>query len=831
MDILAYKKFKVVKDVLDYLVKRLKEEKLAIFCGSGISINPPSNLPSGLILRQYILNKIFENLYDVGKLDMEIRERLFFGKFQHKHEIDEKEESIKELIYPFEAFIQCIDNNIPILETLVKLFSTGSPNKNHMLLAHLIERGYLWDIMTTNFDTKIEEAIESLNPPFIDPLFKIRYNLYYSEYQYDDTYIVEPSIYKIHGSIHDIDSIRATLSYISNRIMLQIRKNVIENFFKYKHHDILILGYSASDEFDVNPILRNLNTKNKIFKVEHISKNSNEAPSILELYDPFNNMDGCVIRINTDILVDYLWDNIIGIKWVDGEWNYNWRKNIQEWILKENYGKKTFLAGWIFFEIQEYETAKIFYNKSLKYFKKTGNQLAVASTFHQIANIYFLMGNYEEAKKLYNKSSNIRKELNDKKGMAGIYGQIANIYFEQGDHDKAEKYYKFSMDISEKEGILSGVARSLHQLGIIYEDRRDYEKAEDYFNRSMKIFDMLGDQSGVYHSLHELANLYSLMGDYKKAENLNSQSIAIKMKLGDGLGLARSLQQLARIHQKKGELVEAEKLFNQSIELFQKIGDRSGEALVLSNLASLSLEKEDYNKAEKLLKKNLNIIESLGNFSRTAKSYYELANIYMKLNKFNKAEEFYEKSKEIGMKIGYILGVAKCNNQLGNVQYFKNNFKKAEYLYYEAMKVFEKLNSKYELGVCYNAISRLFYKIRDFKKSKDYTLKSLQIFKSLGLKEDVEAANMQLKNIINIECSSIMVIIFGSVPYKLYKDDIWKIEEETGKKINDLTEDVFLSVIKKIGIMKLELTIKEKEIIEKMIAKRKFKKHVHKCNY
>ena len=64
-----------VVDQLEELVARIREGKLAIFCGAGISIRPPSNLPSARSLREAIL----ECLIDVSTLDDKVRKRLIEG--------------------------------------------------------------------------------------------------------------------------------------------------------------------------------------------------------------------------------------------------------------------------------------------------------------------------------------------------------------------------------------------------------------------------------------------------------------------------------------------------------------------------------------------------------------------------------------------------------------------------------------------------------------------------------------------------------------------------------------------------------------------------------
>ena len=66
------------------------------------------------------------------------------------------------------------------------------------------------------------------------------------------------NIYKIHGSISDLDSIRTTISYVSSKVMVEARTHILRQFFEENDNDILILGYSGSDHFDINQVIKEI---------------------------------------------------------------------------------------------------------------------------------------------------------------------------------------------------------------------------------------------------------------------------------------------------------------------------------------------------------------------------------------------------------------------------------------------------------------------------------------------------------------------------------------------------------------------------------------------
>ncbi|MFX1297597.1 MAG: zinc ribbon domain-containing protein [Promethearchaeota archaeon] len=65
--------------------------------------------------------------------------------------------------------------------------------------------------------------------------------------------------------------------------------------------------------------------------------------------------------------------------------------------------------------------------------------------------------------------------------------------------------------------------------------------------------------------------------------------------------------------------------------------------------------------------------------------------------------------------------------------------------------------------------------------------------------------------------TSVILLVGGSYGiYKLSQRDVQKIEEETKKSADDLTEEEFKAAMRKLGIEKLELTLEEEAAIDKV---------------
>ena len=159
------------QELLLEISEKIKLQESAIFFGAGISYN--SGLPLVYDLIKYLLNTI-----DVGDSDAE---------------------KILNSNLPFEGFIQTISDEVSV-DSILDIFSKGEPNGNHEFIAGLINKGLVKTILTTNFDTLIEQALNNLG--LIDG---VNFQVYSTENDFEkiDWKSETVKIIKIHGCVSD----------------------------------------------------------------------------------------------------------------------------------------------------------------------------------------------------------------------------------------------------------------------------------------------------------------------------------------------------------------------------------------------------------------------------------------------------------------------------------------------------------------------------------------------------------------------------------------------------------------------------------------------------
>ena len=223
--------------------------------GAGISMDPPSCVPSA---------KMFV--------------RDLFKYYAPEEEI-EKLLSLESLRYELlvEKVQNLFDKELKFLDYLDRV---KEPNAIHIFLASMIMR-YNY-VITTNFDYLIEMALKKKLDAF--PVFHNYHKkvmIIITKEDYKKKVSFQFPLIKIHGSKRDAITGRLTKESLVTTISALGRERekgktfAIELYKKrlidevMNSRDLVIMGYSGSDDFDISPMLKELSTMKRIIWIEH----------------------------------------------------------------------------------------------------------------------------------------------------------------------------------------------------------------------------------------------------------------------------------------------------------------------------------------------------------------------------------------------------------------------------------------------------------------------------------------------------------------------------------------------------------------------------------
>ena len=329
---------------------------------------------------------------------------------------------------PFEAIVEILSENSDI-DSILDIYSMGEPNTNHIFIAMLAKTHLIKTIVTTNFDSLIEKALINAELKE-DRDFKVYYledhfsnsNKLWDELASDNDDIIR--VFKIHGSIVDKNSIRATMKAVANQSLSDKRLNIIQHLFSTGTHDtVLVLGYSCSDVFDITPSIKRLNKDKKrgYQNIGTIYFNQRNFIMAIEYYEKS-------LKINLEI----------------GD------KNLES-VCYENQGNAYLM-------LNDLNKSLEYQEKSLKIARDIGDIRLESACYGNRGSTYLILYNFNKAIEYYDKSLKIAEDIGDIRGESRGYAGLSISYYMLCDFNKgieySEKSLKIAIDIGDKLGEL-----------------------------------------------------------------------------------------------------------------------------------------------------------------------------------------------------------------------------------------------------------------------------------------------------------------------------------------------------------------------------------------
>jgi len=572
-----------LEEVISELAESIGRSQVAVFCGAGISLN--SGLPLAGQLAAYVLDKL--------KTPSEERQALLEARL------------------PFEAFIQILGKTTD-LAPLIALFDAGYPNPDHLLLAKLIKTGRLTTIITTNFDCLIEEGLnkEGLEAGRDYRLFWKEQELQNVDWSIDETRLV-----KIHGSVHDPVDMAITLEQVSSRILLESRRKAIEHIFcSGPHKDVLVLGYSCSDLFDLCPAIESLeDTLKRVFYVQHSDKECVEEVALQEEANPFHRFDGVRIFCNTDVLINALWRSLVGGKLPKARAATSWRKSINRWYSRarsqhtEAFGQSV-LGYLCLSQASSLRMSQLLpiaglrhYQRAFKIIETLGDQREEFLALNDLGMAYGILGDLQESALRLLQGLSLAKDLGDQFFEAQSLLNLANTFLHDENGNlawladfelpagpsasyrelvvrQAMRYCesalqvisaidKPTVDTRKVEcGLLASLGRCHNTLGQMLGEAVHYEHQVSYMERAVKLQKDIGDVAGRPGALVDLAAVLGMLGKEDLAVSHLREAVALFHGLGrrEEEKLARDL--LQTLLQRRGPFEKAQEKFQKSLK-------------------------------------------------------------------------------------------------------------------------------------------------------------------------------------------------------------------------------------------------------------------------
>lgn len=495
----------VPNEIVEKIIDKSRAEGMIILCGAGVSRN--SGLPIVSEFLEYLLSSMGMNAQDI-KLMLESK-------------------------LPFEAFMGFINEHFSI-ERLLGAFSSGAPNLNHYVIAKLASIGLIREIYTTNFDSLLEQALNEC-----EVQFKVVNYVKEEPFSKSECLVV----HKLHGTHGGY--MMADLKWIATKQWRNVMVSPVNRLFKTgEHSTVLVLGYSFSDRFDINPIIKETGCQSvkEIYLVNH---NEDIKIETLDNHSVLSGFNGYQINCRTELIVNLIVNasNLeIDFKAHKSEGNSKWKNVIDEWICDIVSDNKN--------------------NRS--------NDLK-----NCIAQILIHIGRYLEAE-IYLKDI-VSNELNDHR-KAKWAGNLAGLYLKLGRNHDAEALLLDNKHYFSK--TTKDYSIYLNHMGSIKLIEYDNSKKErvlkaslDYFTESLKYIDVKISHRDYLGVRGNIILIKRRLGRYTEALKDINEVLEKSNELGELSVKATQLNNRGLILLQIGEKLEARKSFQEALMLSYEIED------------------------------------------------------------------------------------------------------------------------------------------------------------------------------------------------------------------------------------------------------------------
>lgn len=156
----------------------------------------------------------------------------------------------------------------------------------------------------------------------------------------------------------------------------------------------------------------------------------------------------------------------------------------------------------------EYNSANLFYLKSITYRKQVNDLKGMGDCYTNMGNNLMAIGDYNGALIQMLEGLKIRKEINDLEGLGNSYSNLGNLYYYMHNYKKSEESYWESYRIKRSIGSYNELSNLFINIGGVHFENENYDSANYYFNRALKLAKENNDQESMiiaYNNLSEVA--------------------------------------------------------------------------------------------------------------------------------------------------------------------------------------------------------------------------------------------------------------------------------------------------------------------------------------
>lgn len=505
-------------DIPSRLNRAIENGNLVVFCGAGVSMASPADVPSWGQFNEILLSELKSKSRSALDLPDDLSEALDHLSIDDVGYRDFSDALVRS--FAGESYF-----------SVVSVLDGTEPNANHLALVELARQGALKAIITTNFDTLIETAFQRVGEP-LDVVTEA------SDLQRDDHGEDACVLYKIHGSADEESTLVDTASQKIQGLPEAIRSQLQA---LYRDNHVFVIGYSGSDlllglhycGFDVI----DGSTPGISWLFRPNSDPSEDVETVLERASNTGQIvRGNLPNILTELVGEVPQPTTSNGSEGDQDPESRIRAQIHE-LLDEPHIDPLVCASFctrLFRKIGDQTTARKFDQRITQHeaMQKKGVRLRHLPVIRMIASTRIRDGQFEEAETWIAREISVTKQALDdlpkdadrkaaqqlQHGLAGAYLNKAGIEREQGNLDRGQKFLQIARRWAIRSDRLDIRAQVEFQKGLFGVERGLEDESLACFRTARRLAKHGGHAQTLLESIAEEIEILLKFGEYAVAE-------------------------------------------------------------------------------------------------------------------------------------------------------------------------------------------------------------------------------------------------------------------------------------------------------------------------
>ena len=232
--------------------------------------------------------------------------------------------------------------------------------------------------------------------------------------------------------------------------------------------------------------------------------------------------------------------------------------------------------GVLFYKRSDFNSAKYYFIKSEKSYRKANLPLQANQMLANRAVINDVTGDYKEAITIYVKLVDYFKQENDSASWASALGNMGAVYEEMGLADKAIYYDKLSLSLNLRMHNTVKAANKYNNIGVAFAElKNNSDSAIYYYTKAYNIYQG-NEQAALYTAkvANNLGRQYIILKNYTLAKDYIENAEYLYDSLNNMNGIADSKRLWGELHLAQNNNTKAVDCFKNANEIFKKTGDK-----------------------------------------------------------------------------------------------------------------------------------------------------------------------------------------------------------------------------------------------------------------